>query len=792
MIQMKNVSRDGLSGGQRIHIVSRINLSLPSEGIVLVTGRPGCGKTMLLRLIAGVEVPTRGEILIRGERTSAWNEAQAAAWRRSASLASAEYLMPDRTLKDGLLFRAALSGLGRAEAAARATDVMARLGLAAHADALPDELGGEERKLAALACAWISDPDVLLVDEPLEGVGEGMAPQVLALLRETAENCLVIAASSNGELFFGEDIRIVEMDGGELVSEEEETASEDSRRAKPRGASVSAPGFAMRSLFRRGRGTIIRTLVPLFVVLALCLTFAVLHGEAAYERALQTETLTDYPITIRAENVPSGDLEKLADWLESKTDGKGVAVQRSFAISPRIFSVTAAEGVRQVNPAPGTDVSLWTELPEGEERRGYLYDLVSGRWPENYSEAVVVLNAQSVMDTACINALGLSADNLGRGITYPELIRMSFRVILPVDEYVRNVDGTWGFMGGDPSYMRTIAETSLTLNIVGVVVPKENAAGGTAAGGAAYTAELTRWAVDRVLQSDLVREQLASPDRDAVTGLPFDDRGVHTADTSVQRSLLERYAVSLSVAEQTALYLKITGTPVEETAAQDSLLKLMEEMDADSLYRLYSEIILSGAAQSTLEDNLRSFGATDAETITAIRVYAASYAYRESAVSILRSYAEQVSYDDSADGIISTGTRLMESGRMLYPILYAIAGLLACAAIVPAFLLPILSRRREVSLCRCCGLSSATAASSLGWESFILSLIGSAAGSVIALALVRTGALDLLLSRNWELSWQGAFIPGTAAVLLSWIVGRIAAAAVTAGSPGDGLRKAAI
>ena len=81
MLQMKNVGFDGAVGRKTVHVLSRVNLSLPARGRVLITGPSGSGKTALLRLISGREVPSRGEILINGETTSRWNDTRRSAWR---------------------------------------------------------------------------------------------------------------------------------------------------------------------------------------------------------------------------------------------------------------------------------------------------------------------------------------------------------------------------------------------------------------------------------------------------------------------------------------------------------------------------------------------------------------------------------------------------------------------------------------------------------------------------------------------------------------------------------------
>ena len=790
MLQMKNVGFDGAAGKKTVHVLSRVNLSLPPRGRVLVTGPSGSGKTALLRLISGREVPSRGEIVLNGENTSRWNDARRSAWRRRCAAASEDLLLPDRTLLQNAELSLRLAGWRGRELRSRAEEALSLLGLKELGHSLPDELSGEERRLGALCCAMAREPEVLLADEPLDGLEEETAARVQSLLRAAGEERLVVIASRDAELFFGESIQVITLDKGMVESDTGEGAAYPPlASAPPAGlAGGGRASMALGNLRRKNAHTPVRLLVPFLAVLALGVILAALGGAERTERSLQAETLAGYPITLTGENVASGDVEALADWLQSRMDGRSLSLQRSYAIQPWIFTYTTSDGARRISPVPGTDVNLWRELPDGDSLLQARYRLVSGRWPVAYDEAVVILNDQGVLDGACLSALGISAEEALRGLTYPELLRLSFRVILPTEEYVRNVDGTWGFMGGDSEYMAALAGRSLSLKIVGILEPGTDLAGDTGVGGAAYTAELTRWVVSSILDSEIVRNQLSDPERDVVSGLPFDTAGVRTADLAARRATLQRRATTLTAAEQAEMYYELTGQTVEETAAQDTLLRHFETMPEEELDQLYEQLIASGAAVSSLEDNLRSFGATAAETVTAVRIYANSFAARVNALSMLRSYSEPVTYEDEASGIIAAGAKVMGAAAGIYPLVRVLAAVLAAAAVILSAALPVLARRREMAVLRCRGLSSGAAAGILTWESLLLGLTGSLAGALLALVL-STLFSSAIPGVELALDWRLAAILAGAGTVCAALTGRLTAGAVTGDSPGESLRK---
>ena len=312
-LQLRNVGLDYLDGGDTVHALRRINLTLSGTGLVLISGPTGSGKSTMLRVLAGREDPSRGEIALDGENTARWNETRRSAWRRRVGDASEELLLPDRTAAENAALSARMAGWRGADARRQASDALAALGLSDRSRALPGEMTARERKLTAIGCALARDPEILLLDEPFEGLDAITVQQVRELLTERASVRMVVAFSRDPMLFDGAEDTAAELEEGEIVSLRNEP---EAGPPVPAPAPASAgPAMALASLFRPRGKAAVRLFGMFASVLAVCLGLACLQGAQRRASALQAETLAAYPLVLGKDSVTSGDLESLADML---------------------------------------------------------------------------------------------------------------------------------------------------------------------------------------------------------------------------------------------------------------------------------------------------------------------------------------------------------------------------------------------------------------------------------------------------------------------------------------------
>jgi putative ABC transport system ATP-binding protein len=183
MIEVRGLTKTIETPTHRVEILRGIDLEIPRGQFAAIMGPSGSGKSTLLGLLAGLDTPTSGDILLDGENITGLEEDQLALLRgrKIGFVFQSYHLIPTLTAEENVLLPLELSG-DSGNGAARAAELLESVGLADRRDHYPVQLSGGEQQRVALARAFVARPPILLADEPTGNLDSANGQHILELL----------------------------------------------------------------------------------------------------------------------------------------------------------------------------------------------------------------------------------------------------------------------------------------------------------------------------------------------------------------------------------------------------------------------------------------------------------------------------------------------------------------------------------------------------------------------------------------------------------------------------------
>jgi putative ABC transport system ATP-binding protein len=186
IISLRGISKVYKKGGEELRILSGLDLDIGQGSYEALMGPSGSGKTTLLNLIAGLDTPTNGQILVEGKDISAMTEAQRAEWRAQhvGFIFQSYNLLPVLTALQNVELPLLLTRLSKTERRQRAETALRIVGLEQRMGHYPRQLSGGQEQRVAIARAIVNDPTLLVADEPTGDLDRASADAILLLLEK--------------------------------------------------------------------------------------------------------------------------------------------------------------------------------------------------------------------------------------------------------------------------------------------------------------------------------------------------------------------------------------------------------------------------------------------------------------------------------------------------------------------------------------------------------------------------------------------------------------------------------
>ncbi len=295
------------------------------------------------------------------------------------------------------------------------------------------------------------------------------------------------------------------------------------------------------------------------------------------DKIYSNNIMTDMVNSMVAE-VNSNNLKAFKSYLENHkcdVDGYISDIQYSYDVPLYIYSTDTSDGVTQLNPssvmenmygmsvsgdgmmsAGMQNTSVWSRLFDNRQMLDEQYDLIAGSWADNYNEVMLVVDENNEIDDYTLYSLGFkdpaevkkifknvmagnSYETEETQYTYDEVLDKKFKLVLPTELYRYNdTFGIWEDSSHDDEYMTTVVNNAEEVKIAGIIRKNPDAASVSVSSGVAYTKDLMPHIIEKVNETQIVKQQLADPEKDVFTGMSFDNDKTSISTLENNKSLL--------------------------------------------------------------------------------------------------------------------------------------------------------------------------------------------------------------------------------------------------------------
>ena len=808
MLQLKNITKNYLSGNNEVQALKGIDIEFRENEFVSILGQSGCGKTTLLNIIGGLDRYTSGDLIINGKSTKEFKDKDWDTYRNhSVGFVFQSYnLIPHQTVLANVELALTISGVGKTERRKRAIEALQKVGLGDQINKKPNQMSGGQMQRVAIARALVNDPDILLADEPTGALDSKTSVQVMEILKEISKDRLIIMVTHNPELAKKYSSRIVKLLDGKIIddsnpykSSEEDVKKARNKKDKSGKASMkftTAVRLSLNNLMTKKGRTFLTSFAGSIGIIGIALILSLSHGMQSYINRVEEDTLSSYPLTIQEASIDvtsmleammgngekeehndnkiysrpivnniletvstklqTNNLEEFKKYLESgDTNIKDYinAIQYEYNLNLNIYKQNEDKTYQQVNPSKVfdelgfgemmesrqsassmmsssmamTQTDVWTEMLDNQNLLQSQYDVLAGKWPTKYNEVVLIVDENNEISDYTLYSLGIkdikelneSMEKIknkekveageSESYSYDDLLNYKFKILLNTDYYKKS-GNAWQDMSNDDEYMKNVVDNAEEITIVGIIKPNKETVSSSGAGMIGYTKELKEYVINKINETEIVKEQKESPNINVFTGIEFPENQNSSFDYSQLTDEQRMYMSTLSEAE---------------------LAELMKNYAENST--------------ATYDSNLSTLGVVDLNKPSTINIYPKDFESKDMITTRISEYNDKQTNDGKEENVITytdiVGVMMSSVSTIINVISYVLIAFVGISLVVSSIMIGIityisvLERTKEIGILRSIGASKKDVSRVFNAETLIIGLVAGLIGIVVTLLL---------------------------------------------------------
>ncbi len=553
MLKLQQVKKSYVTGNFTQHALKSIDLEFRTNEFVAVLGPSGSGKTTLLNIIGGLDNYDSGDLIINGKSTKGFKASEWDAYRNNSVgfIFQSYNLIPHISILDNVEMGMTLSGVSTKQRREQAISLLKKVGLQDHLHKKPNQLSGGQMQRVAIARALANDPDIILADEPTGALDSNTSKQIMDLIKEIAQEKLVIIVTHNPDLANEYASRVVEMHDGEITKDsnplQDGEKEEDGFSIKKTSMSfLTALKLSFNNIKTKKGRTALTAFASSIGIIGIALILSLSNGFKIEVDNFEQNSLAQSPIVVASQSMKMDEetMKKLHGNSELKkypTDNKVYAMDDVMDTvvhynkitndymdylnkidKKQISGYTYEKGtslnvvrknsdntyskVDMPKGAGQESMQLWTLLPTNpnENEEGVIeknYDILAGKINQTTPGLILQVNNKNQISASVLKQLGF--DN-AEEISFTDIMNKELKVVLNDDYYQKLGDS---FIPNQDLGKMYNSTNSITVKVNAIIRGKDGKEMVTNGSGLGYTNALPELITNKNKTSEIVKAQ---------------------------------------------------------------------------------------------------------------------------------------------------------------------------------------------------------------------------------------------------------------------------------------------
>ena len=550
MLSVKNIYKSYGTKDNKYPVLKDINLNFRQNEFVAILGPSGSGKTTLLNILGGLDRYDSGDLIINGKSTKQFKERDWDSYRnKSIGFVFQSYnLISHISILNNVEMCLTLGNVSKSEAKKRAIAALEKVGLKEHIHKRPNQLSGGQMQRVAIARALVNNPDIILADEPTGALDSKTSMQIMDLIKEIANDKLVIMVTHNAALADIYASRIIKLSDGKIVSDsnpyEAKVEDNEYNLKRTKMSFITALGLSLNNIKTKKGRTLLTSFAASIGIIGISLVLALSNGFQKQIDNFEKDTLSNMPIYIMPE---ATDLKsEIASELGSSEDeypSDNIIKKYQYTVANAHKNKITSDYINYIKSIDndylnGIDYGYNANMnviikndkidyfnnsyiETGFSTDGTFdiikenYDLLSGKYPENSNEGLLIVDTYNRLYPYLYKDLGLKENS-----TFEDIIGKELQVVSN-DNFYEEVDGL--FIAKQNYDELWNNDDNIKINITGIIRAKKDAnviiySGSTLL----INAKIEEESIEKNLNSNIVNTQ-KQKDYNVLDGNYFDE-----------------------------------------------------------------------------------------------------------------------------------------------------------------------------------------------------------------------------------------------------------------------------